>query len=461
MTGPHPVIMMGATGADMPPRIAWASLAAILLATAAAQASSIVLTDGQVINGTSVERKGDAYLVTMDGGNTVSFPAALVKEVKLDAPAPPEAPPGFDYSGPKTLAGPTPAERASQHPRDQLKVLGPPAQWTKDIIDPTWVPTNAFDPEKDVLAGSRSTWSKSAVDTTWYPTSGLDMKSDVFAKSRSTWTASVVDTTWKPTDGFGFKPLWPGAARPQVIPETPKEETAMRPEAPAAPPLASLATPWTCAEALFAKDGRPASMTVRTMNDRVAGALGIPLYEAQGTVRGATRKAVYTIDRGECRMIGGDAGLLTGLNLPADHTIGQDAASLNKALASKSGPRIPTGVDEIEYALAFVSVIDPSVSGSAGATLKRLDSPDQLRSVISKAPLTCSVSKTQRRKEERAATAAFLPPKAETAREGNVVTFLTWSNQGGTVIRHRVVIGTDAVTATRTVVASHLGAHRD
>jgi hypothetical protein len=235
----------------------------------------------------------------------------------------------------------------------------------------------------------------------------------------------------------------------------------MRPETPAPPALASLATPWTCAEALFAKDGRPASMTVATLNDRTSSALGIPLYEAQGTLRGVPRKAVYTIDRGECRMIGGDAGLLTGLNLPADHTIALDAASLNTAMKAKTGPRIPVGVDELEYALAFVSLIDPAVSGSTGATLKRLDGPDQLRSIISKAPLACSVSKTQRRKEERAATAAFFPPKAESAREGNVVTFLTWSSQGGTLTRHRVVIGTDGVTTSRTVVASHLGAHKD
>jgi hypothetical protein len=453
-------MMSGETGADMSPRAAWASLAVLVLATAA-EASSIVLTDGQVINGTAVERKGDAYLVTMDGGNTVSFPAALVKEVKLDAEAAPEAPPGFDYSGPKTLAGPAPSERASQHPRDQLKILGPPTQWTKDIIDPTWVPTNAFDPEKDVLAGSRSTWSKSAVDTTWYPTSGLDMKKDVFAKSRATWAESIVDTTWKPTDGFGFKPLWPSAPRPQVIPEVPKQETDMRPEPPAPPELASLATPWTCAEALFARDGKPTSMTVRTLGDRVSGALGIPLYEASGTLRGVPRKAVYTIDRGECRMVGGDAGVLTGTNLPADHTIAQDAASLNVALSAKSGPRIPVGVDELEYALAFVTVIDPAVSGTTGATLTRIESPDQLRSIVSKPPLTCSVGKTQRRKEERAATNAFLPPKAESAREGNVVTFLTWSSQGGTLTRHRVIIGNDGVRASRTVVAAHLGAHKD
>jgi hypothetical protein len=85
----------------MRPTAGTALLAALLLATGSADASSsLVLTDGQVIKGTEITRQGDSYLVTMVGGNTVAFPAALVKEIKFeDDPGP--APPGFDYSGSK------------------------------------------------------------------------------------------------------------------------------------------------------------------------------------------------------------------------------------------------------------------------------------------------------------------------------------------------------------------------
>jgi len=47
--------------------------------------ASLVLTDGQVIKGSEVTRQGDTYLVSMEGGNAITFPAALVKEVRFGA----------------------------------------------------------------------------------------------------------------------------------------------------------------------------------------------------------------------------------------------------------------------------------------------------------------------------------------------------------------------------------------
>jgi len=78
------------------------ALAALLLASAIAEASSLVLID-EIIKRTKIKRQGDAYLVTMAGGNTVAFPVALVKELKFEGAFPPKAPPGFDDSGQKTL----------------------------------------------------------------------------------------------------------------------------------------------------------------------------------------------------------------------------------------------------------------------------------------------------------------------------------------------------------------------
>ena len=125
-----------------------ASLVTALLAVTGARGSGLVLTDGQVIKGSNVRREGDSYLITIAGGNTVAFPTALVKEVSLEddpRPAAPPAPAGFDTSGPKTLAGPPPGQMHSQDPKDQLAVFGPPTKWSKDVVDTTWVPTNAYD----------------------------------------------------------------------------------------------------------------------------------------------------------------------------------------------------------------------------------------------------------------------------------------------------------------------------
>jgi hypothetical protein len=434
-------------------------LAVFLAACRFAQASSsLVLSDGQIIKGTSVTRQGDSYLVTMAGGNTVPFPAALVKEVRFEDDPRPAAPPGFDNSGPKTLAGPTGV--ASQDPKDQLKVFGPPTQWSKDVVDTTWVPQNAYDPNVDVMAGSRSTWSKSAVDTTWVPTNAYDTSKDVMASSRSTWSKSAVDTTWKPTDGFGFKPLsYTGGPPPPEFAAT-QDQNAHS----SALSASSGPAPWSCAERMFASDAgkASASMSVASPKNPLYASLGIPLYEASGTLGGVTRKAVFTIAGGECRLVGGDADALSGMNLPAEHAMAQDAASLNVAMAARGGAHVPMGVDKLDYALAFVSLTDPSVSGSARATLTLISSPEELRSIAAKTPAACSLAKGKRRKEERAANGAFATPKIAASKEGDVVTFLTWSSAGGTVARNTVVLGRGGViSAKRDTVASHVGTHTD
>ena len=86
------------------------ALIAPLLASA-----SIVLTDGQVIKGLEVARQGDSYVVKMEGGNAITFPAALVKEVRFEDEAPPPNPypaispcrPGvtYRYGGPHGSLG--------------------------------------------------------------------------------------------------------------------------------------------------------------------------------------------------------------------------------------------------------------------------------------------------------------------------------------------------------------------
>lgn len=440
--------------------------AALLLAATSARASSLLLKDGQVIKGTEIKRQGDAYLVTMVGGNTVAFPVALVKGITLDDDGSAKAPPGFDFSGPKTLAGPT--KHASQDPKDQLKVLGPPSRWPQNAVDTTWVPTSAFDLEKDVLAGSRSTWSKSAVDTTWVPTWGFDPYKDALAGSRATWAKNVIDTTWTPTDSFGFKPLWPpkGSRAPEPAPipteELPPRSSRVSADA-EAPEEAAKPSPWKCAEKLFATDAAsPTAMKVEPLKIALYEPFGLPLYEATGVLNGSSRKGVFTIAGGECRLVGGDAEALNGLNLSAEHAMMQDGASLNTALVANGGSRITPASDKVAYALAFLSITDPFVSGTAGATLKVIEKPEELRSIASKTVDSCELSKGRRRKEERAAVNAYAAPRITAGAEGDVVTFLTWCSAGGKVTRNTVVIARGGVvSAKRDPVASHVGLHSE
>lgn len=430
--------------------------------------AALVLNDGQVIRGSEVRRDGDQFLVTMAGGNTVPFPAALVREIKFEEDVPPP-PPGFDVSGPKQLAGPpVPPPNTA----DALKVMGPPTRWSKDAVDTSWQPTNAWDPNVDVLAGSRSTWSKSAVDTTWKPVNAYDPHADVMANSKSSWSKSVVDTTWQPTDGFGFKKLsFKGAAAtpPELLASVP----APAPYAERSTPASSAPSPWECAEKIFTAHAsdpmkndtqKSKKLEVHPIKTPLYASLGLPLYEARGTADGATRRAVFTITSDTCRLVGGDVDSILGLNLTADHAMAQDGASFNAAMATRGGARAPTGIDKLDYAYALVSLTDPRVSGEQGATLRLVSKPEEIGSIAKGigAPTNCTQSKGKRRKAERDAAAAFKSPKIETGPEGEVVTFMTWSSAGGTFYKNTVVLANGGiVTAHRDVVATHVGDHKD
>ena len=433
------------------------------LAPSARAGTALVLTDGQVIKGTDVRRDGESFLITMANGAVVPFPAALVKEVKLEDDAPAKAPPGIDYSRPQTLAGP---ELRPQDPAQQQKVFGPPTQWSKSVVDTTWVPTNAYDTSKDVMANSKSTWSKSVVDTTWVPTNAYDTSKDVMANTKSTWSASVVDTTWKPTDGFGFKPL--SSSESAKVKSYPMTFAAPAPIE--APHVASVGpSPWSCGEAIFANDhdasksaNRASSIAVHALKEPRYAALGVPLYEAKAKVASGQQRAIFTITGGQCRLIGGDADAILGMNLTAEHTMAQDAASFNAAMAMRGGARVPPGVDPLDFALAFLSVTDPTISGTTGATLKIVATTFELKAIADKMATTCPEGKSKKRKEARAASSAFAAPKIVASHEGNVATFMTWSSSGGTVCKNTVVLAGDGViSARREVVAAHVGDHKE
>jgi hypothetical protein len=140
----------------------------------------------------------------------------------------------------------------------------------------------------------------------------------------------------------------------------------------------------------------------------------------------------------------------------------QDGASFNAAMVSRGGARVPAGVDKLDYAFALISLTDPQVSGARAATLKMIARPEDLRSIAAAAPPKCALSKGKRRKEERTATAAFAIPKIAAGKEGDVVTFLTWSSAGGVVYRNTIVLARGGVvSADRSIVSSHVGAHQD
>jgi hypothetical protein len=203
-------------------------------------------------------------------------------------------------------------------------------------------------------------------------------------------------------------------------------------------------------------------MGVKPLATPLYASLGLPLYEANSTSGAAPRKAVFAISGGACRLVGGDVDAILGLELSPEYAIAQDAASFNAAMASRGGARVPTGVDKLDYAFAFVSLTDPEVTGAKAATLSLIATPDELRSIAGKKPEACALAKGKRRKQNHSAAASFATPKITAGKEGEVVSFLTWSSAGGEVYRNTVVLARGGVvSAHRVSVASHVGAHGD
>ncbi len=191
----------------LPVATALATLLAVALGSSPPSiGASLRLTDGRVLKGRDVRRDGDTFLLSLDGGAVVPVPAELVAEVGIEsAPEPPPLPekvPGLTYGEPQTLAG---APVTPPTTSEQLAVFGEPAKFQPDIVKSSfqpkyWVP----DPEQNNW--NPSTWAQSSIDPNWQPTSAFDPNKDVLADSRSTWQKSSIDSTWVPQDGFKKKP---------------------------------------------------------------------------------------------------------------------------------------------------------------------------------------------------------------------------------------------------------------
>ncbi len=229
-------------------KIVGLALGGIVLALAASTLpgeTQLVLIDGRILSGTNVRRDGDEYVLLLDNGHEITIPVPLVETVRLEgddrdvrrrqaeertaaeaktpaeeraaaavisggltptAPrnlsgtSQPSGPSGLQVALPRTLAGeavrpPTTAE--------QLRVLGAPAEFTKNIVDNSWTPTSDWnmDPhQQNNFAPSK--WADDVVDNSWEPESAFDKNEDVLESGRATWQKSIVDNSWTPQDGF-------------------------------------------------------------------------------------------------------------------------------------------------------------------------------------------------------------------------------------------------------------------
>lgn len=200
-------------------------LVSLILLAAAVQAvrpeAELVLQDGTVIQGADVRREGDLYILELESGEKLSFPVALVDEVRLGGQGEGTAPaPGVRGGEPETLAGSLPDEDAPSglrrgeprtlagtevrppRPSEQTRVLGPAAGFQDDIVDNDWTPKSDWEDNPSNNNFAPSTWAEAPVDSEWKPQSAFDANNDVLESGRSDWQESIVDSEWQPQDAF-------------------------------------------------------------------------------------------------------------------------------------------------------------------------------------------------------------------------------------------------------------------
>lgn len=461
-------------------------LALVLLAPGAIpawSASAVVLQDGQVLSGIDVRRQGEEVLLTLEGGNVITLPASIVKEIRLSgdgSPAKKEAPSAFRNEGPEVLAG---EEVRAPRTSEQVANAGSTSRFQQDVVDSNWQPTTDWDMDPSNNDFAPSTWSRGPVDPNWQPDSAFDAQEDVLAGGRSGWQKSIVDPSWKPEDGFrrsgvsytapprGTGLFWSGwatASGETVAAAVPVSSPGAVPAGgtPSVPPPPPTPRddPSLCASRLplpAGASGEGAAPRVARLSEARYAALPFPLWEASAGSGASARRIVFTVAGDTCRVLGGDLEAAASTPLSRGLQVDRGVLELDAALSRSSAPRLAGPEDRIALAFAAVGVTDPDVSGARRAEIRLLASEADLRT-LAKGTSACVESARKRKKSLDRAVGRFAKPSVDQGPGGTVVRFFAWSSAGGEVSAYEVFVGGDGrVAVRREVVAAHVGGHAD
>ena len=455
---------------------------AVLLGVGWAMAdATLVLKDGQVLQGVEARREGDVVVLRLASGDALSFPADLVAEIRIGQPAKPgegsskEQPNQTKRPGERTSSGLTAADPQTlagqnlkrPNTREQLEVLGAPAQFSQTGTAWRWTPKNSLPTEPVWDEFNTAKWPTPPVDPRWTPDSAFDLNEDVLARGRVEWPKPAIDPTWTPSDGFKrWGTSYAGAARtPSPLRPGVVEANSAAKASLASPPSARPMTLQACAEKLAAMQiaaAKPPELRVRTLSGGRYAWIPLSLYELEVVGASATLRAVFALVGDDCRLVGGDLAGLMGVSMAKDQAALQAAANYNLALGGGAALTFASAKDKIAYALSVVSLTSPDVSGGRRAELVLVSTKADLEKVGARAPKKCAVAAAKRKKDLRRAATLFTEPTVTTTTDGSAVRFFTLSNATGELARRDVFVSrTGHFTLNTEVVATHLGDHAE
>ncbi len=176
-------------------------LTLLLLAIPVFAGAELRLKGGDVLEGTSVERKGDYYLLRVAEGEVWTIPIEMVVEMKLTGDDAMDAT-GFKPARGETIVGP---EDGPDLPEtaEQLEVIGEPARFQPGVIDSTWRPESDWPDGDPGNEFSPVRWYRPPIEPHWTPRSAFKQNEDVSQFDPVRWYRPPIDPEWRPRDGFG------------------------------------------------------------------------------------------------------------------------------------------------------------------------------------------------------------------------------------------------------------------
>jgi hypothetical protein len=188
-----------------------------LLATTVASADAhLVLRDGQVLSGTSLEQEDGLYLLTLESGDVLPLPAALVLEVHRSATRAEEDPAEQDGPAPlpqleMELVPAQPRELPSDDigvPERPRRLIELPdggrsaSTFSRSLIDPAYVLESGYAERPMLGVFDESLWGGGPLDPNWKLDSGWELPEGEPTLHPDRWNKAAQRPFWKPKDGF-------------------------------------------------------------------------------------------------------------------------------------------------------------------------------------------------------------------------------------------------------------------
>jgi hypothetical protein len=356
------------------------------------------------------------------------------------------------------------------HPKSAFTLEGDvtefnPARWSSGSLDPEWRPEPALTRDTDVTDFNRAEWQESLIDPTWVPEdaharlaearetrflgetasgvpitvaissaeSSRDRRAEVAFDRADLVTAggaaTAGDCEWCPDIAPDPRTAPRSAAAATRVPGRTLAEAAA-----AARAVDAKRRTWACATELFrpvidaAGAGVIWRLKIEPRADEEGDApLPLDVHRARLIVDGHEYAAALTLAGGGCRLLNGDADLLSWINVDAPSQPRYSERIYGEAVAEVGFVHPETDEEKLAYVVAVAKLLAPFDAEPPTIVTTR----DALDRILDRALPDCPLDPKDRRRQARRARDAFAAPAVIDREVVDVVRFIRWTAEGG------------------------------